>query len=166
MFPRIMRDEKCPQKGLFVQISNLSAAKALQESWQQGAVRIPVPAGALLLWDNRTTHQGWQGGGRLAQPVCWQPRELRDGKARTRKLRCCALGLPTSHSALRGSIHPAVGRGLAPATPVTMASGEHYLLRPSLLPAPSVDFPGAWGALTAEGASPEKYVSTEYRRWC
>jgi hypothetical protein len=28
-----------------------------------------------------------------------------------------------------------------------------------------VDFPGAWGALTAEGASPEKYVSMEYRRW-
>jgi hypothetical protein len=46
-----------------------------------------------------------------------------------------------------------------------MASGEHYLLRASLLPAPSVDFPGAWGALIVDGADPEEYVSVEYRRW-
>eukprot|EP00913_Durusdinium_trenchii_P018147 g17050.t1 len=38
------------------------------------ARRVPCPAGSLLLWDSRTVHQGWRGGPRLAQPICWEPR--------------------------------------------------------------------------------------------
>merc|ERR1712014_317992 len=65
--------------------------------WETGARRIPVPAGGLLLWTSRTTHQGWSGGPRLAQPVCWEPRARRDEIARERKFRLAALGLPSTH---------------------------------------------------------------------
>mmetsp|Transcript_14587 Transcript_14587/g.25830 ORF Transcript_14587/g.25830 Transcript_14587/m.25830 type:complete len:427 (-) Transcript_14587:127-1407(-) len=69
----------------------------LIQGWQAHARRIPVPAGSLLLWTSRTTHQGWSGGPRLAQPVCWEPRSRRDEVMRERKLRLAALGLPSTH---------------------------------------------------------------------
>merc|ERR1712072_1157704 len=70
-----------------------------------GSRRVPCPAGSLLLWDSRTMHQGWAGGPRLAQPVCWEPRSRRDQQARLRKLYCCATGVPTSHSSSEGRVH-------------------------------------------------------------
>lgn len=71
--------------------------------------RVPCPAGSLLLWDSRTVHQGWAGGPRLAQPVCWEPRERRDAKALRRKLWMCAAGVPSSHSSSEARVH-----GMAP----------------------------------------------------
>lgn len=50
--------------------------------------RVPCPAGSLLLWDSRTVHQGWRGGPRLAQPICWEPRERRSD-ARRRCIASC-----------------------------------------------------------------------------
>merc|ERR1712050_258819 len=73
------------------------ARDRLIQGWQAHGRRIPVPAGALLLWTSRTTHQGWSGGPRLAQPLCWEPRSRRDGIMRERKLRLAALGLPSTH---------------------------------------------------------------------
>mmetsp|Transcript_130425 Transcript_130425/g.260216 ORF Transcript_130425/g.260216 Transcript_130425/m.260216 type:complete len:454 (-) Transcript_130425:121-1482(-) len=70
---------------------------SLIRGWDSGARRVPVPAGALLLWTSRTTHQGWAGGPRLAQPVCWEPRSRQDALMRERKLRLAALGLPSTH---------------------------------------------------------------------
>lgn len=76
-----------------------------------GSRRVPCPAGSLLLWDSRTIHQGWAGGPRLAQPVCWEPRERRerDADALRRKMLMCATGLPSSHSSSEARIH-----GMAP----------------------------------------------------
>jgi hypothetical protein len=69
----------------------------LIRGWADGARRIPVPAGGLLIFTSRTTHQGWSGGPRLAQPLCWEPRNRRDELMRERKLRLAALGLPSTH---------------------------------------------------------------------
>lgn len=81
------------------------ARNAMIRGWESGARRIPVPAGGLLLWSSRTTHQGWAGGPRLAQPVCWEPRGRRDALMRERKLRLAALGLPSTHWASLGMPH-------------------------------------------------------------
>merc|ERR1712070_272260 len=69
-----------------------------------GTRRVPCPAGSLLLWDSRTIHQGWSGGPRLAQPICYEPKERRTPEARLRKLLACANGLPTTHSSTEGRI--------------------------------------------------------------
>eukprot|EP00440_Ansanella_granifera_P043873 gb/GFBE01047541.1/.p1 GENE.gb/GFBE01047541.1/~~gb/GFBE01047541.1/.p1 ORF type:complete len:537 (+),score=99.43 gb/GFBE01047541.1/:1-1611(+) len=70
-----------------------------------GSRRVPCPPGSLLLWDSRTIHQGWAGGPRLAQPVCWEPRNRRDEAARRRKLYMAATGIPSSHSSSEGRVH-------------------------------------------------------------
>merc|ERR1712232_810469 len=74
-----------------------AARDRLIRGWEEGARRMPVPAGGLLLWTSRTTHQGWSGGPRLAQPLCWEPRSRRSALMRERKLRLAALGLPSTH---------------------------------------------------------------------
>eukprot|EP00927_Polykrikos_kofoidii_P073430 TRINITY_DN69469_c0_g1_i1.p1 TRINITY_DN69469_c0_g1~~TRINITY_DN69469_c0_g1_i1.p1 ORF type:complete len:450 (+),score=67.70 TRINITY_DN69469_c0_g1_i1:66-1352(+) len=74
-----------------------AARDRLIRGWEEHSRRMPVPAGGLLLWSSRTTHQGWSGGPRLAQPVCWEPRDRCDALMRERKLRLAALGLPSTH---------------------------------------------------------------------
>lgn len=76
-----------------------------------GSRRVPCPAGSLLLWDSRTIHQGWAGGPRLAQPVCWEPRQRReqDPDALSRKMLMCLTGVPSSHSSAEARAH-----GMAP----------------------------------------------------
>lgn len=69
------------------------------------ARRVPCPAGSLLLWDSRTVHQGWRGGPRLAQPICWEPRVRRSEEALKRKLWMCCSGVPSTHSAAEGRVH-------------------------------------------------------------
>jgi len=69
------------------------------------AKRLPCPAGSLLLWDSRVIHQGWAGGPRLAQPVCWEPRFRRKPAALHRKRYICGTAIATSHSAAEGRIH-------------------------------------------------------------
>merc|ERR1719336_1688934 len=81
------------------------ARDRLIRGWQAHGRRIPVPAGALLLFTSRTTHQGWSGGPRLAQPVCWEPKCRRDELMRERKMRLAALGLPSTHWASLGMPH-------------------------------------------------------------
>lgn len=97
------------QKGVhFCQVSALSQAEmanSLQGQWDVGARRVPVPRGGLFLWSSRTLHQGWTGGPRLAQPVCWEPSGRRDEQALDRKLRLAALGLPSTHWASLGIPH-------------------------------------------------------------
>lgn len=96
-----------------------------------GARRVPCPRGSLLLWDSRTIHQGWAGGPRLAQPVCWEPRSRRGLEARRRKLWMCAAGLPSSHSSTEARIH-----GMAPRRRPDPCSGTPTQppLRATLLP--------------------------------
>merc|ERR1712070_711700 len=80
-----------------------------------GTRRVPCPAGSLLLWDSRTIHQGWAGGPRLAQPVCWEPRTRReqDIHALGRKIFMCASGIPSSHSSAEARIHGMAQRSSA-----------------------------------------------------
>lgn len=87
------------------QLTDKASAEALHARALAGSRRVPCPAGSLLLWDSRTTHQGWQGGPRLAAPVCWEPRERRDEQALRRKMWLCAAGVPSSHSAAEGRVH-------------------------------------------------------------
>jgi len=86
-------------------LSNYSLRDVLAAEAVAGTRRVPCPPGSLLLWDSRTIHQGWAGGPRLAQPVCWEPKFRRDEAARRRKLWCCASGVPTSHSSSEGRVH-------------------------------------------------------------
>jgi len=81
------------------------ARDRLIQGWAEAARRVPVPAGALLLWNSRTFHQSWIGGPRVAQPLCWEPRARRDAAAHERKLRLAALGLPSTHWASLGLPH-------------------------------------------------------------
>jgi hypothetical protein len=99
----------------------------LAAAWATNARRVPVPAGGMLMWNSRTVHQGWSGGPRLAQPVCWEPRERRSAAARERKLRCAALGLPTTHWASLGIPHNLV-------TPKPDVAG---MLKPTVQPLPA-----------------------------
>lgn len=103
----MMSDSNCPCDTHFVQIARLSEAlqKKLLPIWRSEARRVPVPAGGLLLWNSRTVHQGWSGGPRLAHPICWEPRSRRDEAALERKMRLCALGLPSTHWASLGLPH-------------------------------------------------------------
>jgi len=92
----------------FCQIRDLSqrnVSSSLEEQWSTGAGRAPVPSGGLFLWSSRTLHQGWSGGPRLAQPVCWEPVGRRTGRALERKMRLAALGLPSTHWASLGIRH-------------------------------------------------------------
>lgn len=115
----IMTDEHAKHKGKnwFGQLIKLNLlkseeGKALHARAVSEARRIPMPPGSLLLWDSRLTHQGWSGGPRLAQPICWEPKERRGEDALRRKLWMCATGSPSSHSSTEGRVHP-----LAPKTP-------------------------------------------------
>eukprot|EP01059_Diplonema_ambulator_P019694 TRINITY_DN33327_c0_g1_i1.p1 TRINITY_DN33327_c0_g1~~TRINITY_DN33327_c0_g1_i1.p1 ORF type:complete len:465 (+),score=149.69 TRINITY_DN33327_c0_g1_i1:48-1397(+) len=88
--------------------------------------RVPVPAGALLLWDSRMSHQGWSNGKRLAAPVCWQPKSFRSEEARKRKLWMAATGIPSNHWATHGKVHTKLGEMLTQISPATTdASTPH-----------------------------------------
>ena len=114
-----MGDPNCQRRGKrrkhFTEIKVMQRSEAkgtMNAGWLQNARRIPVPAGGLLLWSSRATHQGWSGGPRLAQPVCWEPRERRVEEARIRKLALAALGLPSTHWASLGQPHHLVSNNL------------------------------------------------------
>eukprot|EP00931_Biecheleriopsis_adriatica_P122515 TRINITY_DN97510_c0_g1_i1.p1 TRINITY_DN97510_c0_g1~~TRINITY_DN97510_c0_g1_i1.p1 ORF type:complete len:412 (-),score=72.55 TRINITY_DN97510_c0_g1_i1:37-1272(-) len=111
-YEAMMQDPKMVERGSkgnhFSQISGLSQKQlvsSLEQAWSAGAGRVPVPSGGLLLWSSRALHQGWSGGPRLAQPVCWEPRGRRDDSALDRKLRLAALGLPSTHWGSLGIPH-------------------------------------------------------------
>lgn len=93
-----------------------AAKDAVCGGWHEHGRRATVPAGGLLLWNSRTVHQGWSGGPRLAQPLCWEPVDRRDERARDRKLRMAALGLPSTHWASLGCPHYLVSHDLPEAT--------------------------------------------------
>eukprot|EP00038_Savillea_parva_P026099 m.51379 g.51379 ORF g.51379 m.51379 type:complete len:799 (-) comp7301_c0_seq1:220-2616(-) len=124
-------------KGQLIKLNLLQSeqGKAVHAAAVEGARRVPVPAGSLLLWDSRTTHQGWCGGPRLAQPVCWEPRERRDAAALRRKLWMCATGVGSTHSSTEGRVHQMAPR--AQADPLPGSDPGEFLrlpLVPTLVP--------------------------------
>lgn len=80
--------------------------KEMLDIWCEKARRIPVPAGGLLIFDSRTIHQGYQGGLRLAQPICWEHKKYRSQEAYLRKLQACHMLVATTHWASLGVHHP------------------------------------------------------------
>lgn len=111
-YEKIMADPCMVTAGLrgshFSMLKRMSPGEtkdSIAAAWHAGARRCRVPAGSLLLWSSKTLHQGWTGGPRLAQPVCWEPAERRSQRALERKLRLAALGLPSTHSASQGKPH-------------------------------------------------------------
>lgn len=145
-WPAMMSDEKvqrCGKQGrhftMIAGLGDVQEAARLMAGWQQEARRVPMPAGALLLWDSKTMHQSWRGGPRLAQPVCWEPASRRPAVARERKLRLAALGLPSTHWASLGFPHTMLGAGPAPDEPSKARkdkAGIALPLRASLRPQP------------------------------
>jgi hypothetical protein len=136
-FSSMMLDEKSRRmKSHYVPIKNLTRATRdeLFPRWEKEARRVPVPSGALLIWDSRLMHQGWKGGPRLAQPICWEPRDLRDEDALERKRRFSALGLPTNHSAASGLRHQEVSR--TPFLPTNVIHDALHTIRPTIKPEP------------------------------
>lgn len=87
------------------QMQDRSRAQKLAAGWAAHARRLPVPSGALLLWNSRTMHTGWKGGPRLAQAVCLEPVERRPLQERLSKMRLVALGLPSVHWASHAMQH-------------------------------------------------------------
>jgi len=137
----MMSDPKCPRHH-FVEIAKLSEAEQqkLLPRWRREAKRVPVPAGALLIWDSRTVHQGWTGGPRLAHPICWEPSTRRDGWALDKKLRLSALGFPSSHWASLGIPHPCViGTMHLPMVQKLSIDSARLLLKSIVEPAPLRD---------------------------
>lgn len=112
------------QKGRHFTSFDVAKATSLIPQWQENARRVPVPAGGLLLWSSRTVHQGWTGGPRLAQPVCWEPVSRRTEASRERKLRLAALGLPSTHWASLGIPHELVVKEKARLAPAVSAHVE------------------------------------------
>merc|ERR1712176_1073346 len=151
----MMQDPSMQERGRkgnhFSQITGLAqhgSASALQEQWDANARRVPVPAGALLLWSSRTLHQGWVGGPRLAQPVCWEPIVRRSEFALERKLRLAALGLPSTHWASLGIPHTLVNiQPAAPSAARTEPNGVALTLASTIRPvtlAAGVDVQEMW----------------------
>lgn len=127
-YQRLMRDPAMQARGHkgvhfspLVALDDRCAREELLAGWYSGGRRVTVPPGALLLWDSRVVHQGWSGGPRLAQPVCWEPVHRRSASAYERKLRLAALGLPSTHWASLGQPHYLVA---AQKTPEVGAGGN------------------------------------------
>lgn len=78
------------------------------EGWCTNARRIPVPPGALFIFNSMTIHQGYNGGGsRLAYPISWEPKLYRSEEALKSKLVAILMGIATTHWASLGWHHGA-----------------------------------------------------------
>lgn len=78
------------------------------EGWRTHARRLPVPAGALMIFNSKTIHQGYNGfGQRLAYPISWEPRYFRNEEALKSKLLAVVKGIATTHWASLGIHHGA-----------------------------------------------------------
>lgn len=136
VYTRIMNDKTAYKRRQSVKLQQLSDFQLREDLTSQAVAcsrRVPCPAGSLLLWDSRTIHQGWNGGPRLAQPVCWEPRQRReqDRDALKRKIYMCAAGIPSSHSSSEARVH-----GMAPRSRPCemMQSGEVPAMRSQIVP--------------------------------
>jgi ectoine hydroxylase-related dioxygenase (phytanoyl-CoA dioxygenase family) len=92
--------------GIYItSIPDEAEKQRLLRVWCEQSRRIPVPAGALLIFNSRTIHQGYQGGMRLAQTICWEPKIYRTEQALIKKLQACVMGIATTHWASLGIHH-------------------------------------------------------------
>lgn len=89
-------------------ITNIHVASIQAEfmkRWLNGARRVQVPAGGLIIFNSRTIHQGYASGYRLAQPISWAPKACRSELALKQKLQTLHMGIATTHWAELGIHH-------------------------------------------------------------
>mmetsp|Transcript_32338 Transcript_32338/g.53507 ORF Transcript_32338/g.53507 Transcript_32338/m.53507 type:complete len:396 (+) Transcript_32338:119-1306(+) len=133
--------------GHFVAVNSMSD-QSLKRAAIGGARRVPVPAGALLLWDSRTVHQGWQGGPRLAATICWEPRSRLLPGAAARKLLMAAAGIPSVHSPSEGRFNPAVSSRRGEGAKLSRPSMRPYAVSRSL---PDAEWKQLWAEWAGKG---------------
>jgi len=158
VYEELMADSGMERRGRksvhFSQLAYMNSQEAshsLCHRWRREARRMPMPPGSLLLWSSKTVHQGWSGGPRLVQPVCWEPVGRRTERSYERKLRMAALGLPSTHWASLGQPHTLVD--IRPAEPTTAGRTKNGIalplkstLQPATLAA-GVNVQEMWGQL-------------------
>eukprot|EP00754_Rhynchopus_humris_P009525 Rhum_TRINITY_DN14030_c0_g1::Rhum_TRINITY_DN14030_c0_g1_i3::g.67662::m.67662 len=127
-------------------VPHLKMSEWMRERLVEGGLkyarRVPVPAGAMLLFNSRLSHQGWAAGRRLAAPVCWEPKVHRLYPALNRKLWLATAGLPSTHWATLGKVHssqPALITEVTTPAGEVPGEGPHSVklaLNPAILPFP------------------------------
>ena len=144
VFDRMCADPAAEDCGQFV--PHLKMSEWMRERLVEGGLkyarRVPVPAGAMLLFNSRLSHQGWAAGRRLAAPVCWEPKVHRLYPALNRKLWLATAGLPSTHWATVGKVHssqPALITDVSTPAGEVPGEGPHSVklaLNPAILPFP------------------------------
>lgn len=137
--------------GHYLEINNFldkDSGNTLLDEALRGSKRVPVPAGSLLLWSSKTTHQGWQGGARFAVPVCWEPRSRVDEGATARKLFMAAAGIASSHSPSEGRLHPFASRRRGAA--MRRPAARPWTVRPDI---PRADWDTLWESWPGEACA-------------
>ena len=86
-------------------INNADIQEDFMKRWLNGARRVQVPAGGLIIFNSRTIHQGYSSGYRLAQPISWAPKVCRSDVALKQKLQTMHMGIATTHWAELGIHH-------------------------------------------------------------
>eukprot|EP00754_Rhynchopus_humris_P035438 Rhum_TRINITY_DN1696_c0_g1::Rhum_TRINITY_DN1696_c0_g1_i1::g.4627::m.4627 len=146
LYDRLVRDESLSTVSRRHHCTHMKCDPTLRRELVEGSLeharRLPIPAGSLLVWHPKLSHQGWAAGRRLAAPICFEPRKHRAPDALRRKLWLCAAGLPSSHWATLGKVHTRqeeLCQTTSEATPDTapVPSDTHQVLLPcyaSILP--------------------------------
>lgn len=88
-------------------ITDHTIKNTIMSDFIQNSRRVQMNAGSLLIFSSKTIHQGFPGGLRIAQTLCWEPREYRDESAYRRKLEAVNKGIGTTHWASLGIHHGA-----------------------------------------------------------
>ncbi|OQS00560.1 hypothetical protein ACHHYP_03415 [Achlya hypogyna] len=66
-------------------------------AFEAAAVRVMVPKGAMIVWDSKLIHQGYNWGPRLGIPVCFEPSALRSPNVLAQKCALVASGVSGTH---------------------------------------------------------------------
>ena len=94
--------------GIYVkEIADSTLKEKMFNDWKKHSRRVQVPAGALLIFNSRTIHQGYPSGTRLAQTLSWEPKRFRREDALIRKVQAMHMGIGTTHWASLGIHHGA-----------------------------------------------------------
>lgn len=88
-------------------IINPTLKEQMMNNFIENSRRVQINAGSLLIFSSKTLHQGFPGGLRIAQTICYEPREYRDQSAYKRKLEAVHKGIGTTHWASLGLHHGA-----------------------------------------------------------
>ncbi|EQC26884.1 hypothetical protein SDRG_15307 [Saprolegnia diclina VS20] len=81
--------------------------EAMVDEYRASAFRVRVPKGAMIVWNSKLVHQGYDWGPRLAVPVCFEPAALRPDNVWAKKCALVASGVSGTHWAAVFHTHSA-----------------------------------------------------------